>query len=110
MTHGRPYHQVLLRPVASEKSYNIMGQLNRYTFACPRDVTKIDIRRAIEEAFPEQSLTVTAVNVISVRGKVRSRQLRRGKGGRIEGRSPSWKKAVVTLAPGQKIPGLFEGV
>jgi ribosomal protein L23 len=53
---------------------------------------------------------VTAVNVMAVHGKVRSRQYRRGSGTRLIGKSPDWKKAVVTLAPGQKIPGLFEGV
>lgn len=110
MSQGRLFHQVILRPVSSEKSYGAMGRLNKYTFACPRDVTKVDIRRAVEEAFPEQNLSVTSVNVISVRGKVRNRQYRRGRGGRLTGKSPDWKKAVVTLAPGQKIPGLFEGV
>ena len=110
MSGGRPFHQVILRPVSSEKSYAAMGALNKYTFACPPGVTKIQIRRAIEEAFPEQRLTVTSVNVVTVRGKVRIRQYRRGQGSRLTGRSPDWKKAVVTLAPGQKIPGLFEGV
>jgi large subunit ribosomal protein L23 len=110
MTQGRAFHQVILRPVSSEKSYSAMGRLNKYTFVCPREVTKVDIRRAIEEAFPEQRLTVTSVNVIAVHGKVRNRQYRRGGGGRLIGKSPDWKKAVVTLAPGQKIPGLFEGV
>ena len=110
MSEGRPFHQVILRPVSSEKSYSAMGKLNKYTFACRSGVTKIEIRRAIEEAFPEQDLTVTSVNVITVHGKVRNRQYRRGRGTRLSGRSPSWKKAVITLAPGQKIPGLFEGV
>ncbi len=110
MSQGRPFHQVILRPVASEKSYGQMGRLNKYTFACPCHVTKIDIRRAVEDAFPEQQLTVLSVNVIAVHGKVRRRQYRRGSGARLIGQSPDWKKAVVTLAPGQKIPGLFEGV
>ena len=110
MSQGRAFHQVILRPVSSEKSYGAMGRLNKYTFACPTQVTKVDIRRAIEDAFPEQRLTVLSVNVMSVRGKVRSRQYRRGSGARLIGKSPDWKKAVVTLAPGQKIPGLFEGV
>ena len=48
--------------------------------------------------------------MLAVHGKVRNRQYRRGRGGRLTGKSPDWKKAVVTLAPGQKIPGLFEGV
>jgi large subunit ribosomal protein L23 len=110
MSGARGFHQVIMRPISSEKSYSAMGQLNKYTFACPSDVTKIDIRRAVEEAFPEQRLTVIAVNTVSVRGKVRNRQYRRGRGGRLTGASPDWKKAVVTLGPGQKIPGLFEGV
>jgi large subunit ribosomal protein L23 len=110
MSQGRAFHQVILRPISSEKSYAVMGGLNKYTFACPSHVTKVDIRRAIEEAFPEQNLTVTAVNVLAVHGKVRSRQYRRGSGARLIGKSPDWKKAVVTLAPGQQIPGLFEGV
>jgi len=110
MSQGRAFTQVILRPVSSEKSYSAMGKLNKYTFACPKGVTKIEIRRAIEEAFPEQHLTVTAVNVVTMHGKVRVRQYRRGRGTRLVGQSPDWKKAVVTLAPGQKIPGLFEGV
>jgi large subunit ribosomal protein L23 len=110
MNRGRGFHQVILRPVSSEKSYSVMGRLNKYTFACPCQVTKVDIRRAIEEAFPEQRLTVLSVNVMAVHGKVRRRQYRRGSGTRLIGQSPDWKKAVVTLAPGQKIPGLFEGV
>jgi large subunit ribosomal protein L23 len=110
MSEGRAFHQVILRPVSSEKSYAAIGQLNKYTFACPKDVTKIQIRRAVEEAFAEQELTVRAVNVVTMHGKVRNRQYRRGRGTRLVGRSPDWKKAVVTLAPGQKIPGLFEGV
>ncbi|HYA00629.1 MAG TPA: 50S ribosomal protein L23 [Candidatus Binatia bacterium] len=110
MSQGRAFHQVILRPISSEKSYSAMGRLNKYTFACAPRVTKIEIRRAIEEAFPEQELIVTAVNVVTIHGKVRNRQYRRGRGNRLSGRSPSWKKAVITLAPGQKIPGLFEGV
>jgi large subunit ribosomal protein L23 len=107
MSQGRPFHQVILRPVSSEKSYNAMGALNKYTFACPKRVTKIDIRHAIEEAFADQQITVMAVNVVTVHGKIRQRSRR---GSRIQGKSPDWKKAVVTLAPGQKIAGLFEGV
>ncbi len=48
-----------------------------------------------------------AVNTMNVRGKVRQRS--RGRK-RIVGHSPDWKKAIVTLAPGQQIEGLFEGV
>jgi large subunit ribosomal protein L23 len=110
MSRGRSFEQVVLRPVSSEKSYGAMGHLNKYTFACAPDATKVEIRRAVEEAFLEQRLTVLAVNTVTMHGKVRTRQYRRGRGTRLVGKSPDWKKAVVTLAPGQKIPGLFEGV
>jgi len=67
----------------------------------------VEIRRAVEQAFADQKITVVDVNTVSVRGKVRTRQ--RGRN-RFAGNSGAWKKAVVTLGPGQKIEGLFEGV
>ncbi|MFN2568675.1 MAG: 50S ribosomal protein L23 [Candidatus Dormibacteria bacterium] len=93
-------------PVVSEKSYAGMAG-GRYTFRCHPTANKIEIRRAVEEAFASQKITVVNVNTLSVRGTERRRS--RGRA-RIVGHSPRWKKAVVTLAPGQKIEGLFEGV
>jgi large subunit ribosomal protein L23 len=103
---SRGFHQVLIRPVVSEKSYAAMAQ-GRYVFHCIADADKVEIRRAVEEAFADQKITVVDVNTVRVRGKVRTRQ--RGRT-RFAGNSISWKKAIVTLAPGQKIEGLFEGV
>ncbi|MGH7687728.1 MAG: 50S ribosomal protein L23 [Candidatus Dormibacteria bacterium] len=103
---GRTFDQVLLRPVVSEKSYAGMAG-GKYVFRCHPDADKVEIRRAIEEAFADQKITVVDVNTITVRGKTRQRA--RGTI-RFLGKSPSWKKAIVTLAPGQKIEGLFEGV
>ena len=106
MTAGRSFDQVLLRPVVSEKSYAGMAA-GRYVFRCHPSADKVSIRRAIEEAFVDQKITVVAVNTLKVTGKTR----RRARGQiRFTGHSPSWKKAIVTLAPGQKIEGLFEGV
>lgn len=102
----RPPDQVVKRPVVSEKSYAAMAD-GRYVFRCAVDANKIEIKRAVEEAFADQKITVLAVNTLRVRGKERLRS--RG-GHRIVGRSPGWKKAIVTLAPGQKIKDLFEGV
>ena len=79
----------------------------RYVFRCRPDANKIEIKRAVEEAFASQKITVIAVNTLNVRGKMRQRS--RGRR-RIVGHSPDWKKAIVTLAPGQRIEGLFEGV
>jgi large subunit ribosomal protein L23 len=103
---NKTFDQIVLRPVVSEKSYAAMA-VGRYVFRCHPSATKIDIRRAVEEAFAEQKITVVEVNTINVRGKTRMRS--RGRT-RVSGRSAGWKKAVVTLAPGQKIEGLFEGV
>jgi large subunit ribosomal protein L23 len=103
---GRSFDQVLQRPVVSEKSYAGMAQ-GKYVFRCHPDADKVEIRRAIEEAFADQKITVVAVNTVTITGKTRRRA--RGQT-RFSGRSPSWKKAIVTLAPGQKIEGLFEGV
>lgn len=103
---GRSPEQILLRPVVSEKSYAGMAQ-GRYVFRCHPSANKLEIKRAVEVAFADQKITVVAVNTLNIRGKERLRS--RGRR-RIVGRSPSWKKAIVTLAPGQKIEGLFEGV
>ena len=106
MSGHRSPDQIVRRPVVSEKSYAAMAE-GRYVFRCSTSANKIQIKRAIEEAFADQKVTVVAVNTLRVRGKERLRS--RG-GRRITGRSPEWKKAIVTLAPGQKIKDLFEGV
>jgi large subunit ribosomal protein L23 len=92
-------HDVLLRPVISEKS-TLETERNNYTFAVARDANKFLIKSAVESEF---KVTVLAVRVVSVRPK----QKRRGR--RTLGMVPGWKKAVVTVAPGDKIE-LFEAV
>ena len=92
-------HDVLLRPVISEKS-TLETERNNYTFAVARDANKFLIKSAVEAEF---KVTVLAVRVVSVRPK----QKRRGR--RTMGVVPGWKKAVVTVAPGDKIE-LFEAV
>lgn len=102
----RSFDQLVLRPVVSEKSYSSMS-LGKYVFRCHPAANKVQIRQAVEEAFAEQRITVISVNTVRVRGKLRQRS--RGRA-RVSGESARWKKAIVTLAPGQKIEGLFEGV
>jgi large subunit ribosomal protein L23 len=92
-------HDVLLRPVISEKS-TLETERNNYTFAVARDANKFLIKSAVEAEF---KVTVLDVRVVSVRPK----QKRRGR--RTLGMVPGWKKAVVTVAPGDKIE-LFEAV
>jgi large subunit ribosomal protein L23 len=89
--------QVIIRPVVSEKSYALMAD-GKYTFRVHDRAHKTQIAQAIEEIFE--------VHVREVRtAKVRSKPKRRGL---HNGRSRSWKKAIVKLAPGERIE-LFEG-
>ena len=91
---------VLLRPVITERS---MSQTNdgRYTFAVATDATKKEIAAAVTEAF---KVDVVSVNTMPVKGKARRL-------GRRIGHKSDWKKAVVTIAEGQKIEKYFvEGV
>ena len=89
--------QVIIRPVVSEKSYALMAD-GKYTFRVHDRAHKTQIAQAVEEIFE--------VHVREVRtAKVRSKPKRRGL---HNGRSRSWNKAIVKLAPGERIE-LFEG-
>ncbi len=89
--------QVILEPVVSEKSYALMAD-GKYTFRVDERAHKTQIRRAVEE--------IWGVGVVEVRTiKVRSKPKRRGL---HSGTTRSWKKAIVQLAPGDRIE-LFEG-
>ena len=92
-------HQVIIRPVISEKSYNLIETQNQYTFQVDRRANKNQIKRAVEEAF---DVKVDKVNTVNVKSKPKRQGFTRG-------RTSSWKKAVVRLAEGERIE-LFEGV
>jgi large subunit ribosomal protein L23 len=92
-----PY-EVLRRPVITEKSTVLQVQ-GKYAFEVARDANKPQIKQAVEKAF---KVRVTAVNVVAVHGKLR-------RVGRRQVLTQPWKKAIVTLQPGDKIE-LFEGV
>jgi large subunit ribosomal protein L23 len=85
-------HDIILRPIVSEKSYAMM-EMNRYTFEVDKRASKPQIADAVSEIF---SVTVEKVNTMNVPGK--PRRLRYSKG-----LSRSWKKAVVTLKDGESI-------
>jgi large subunit ribosomal protein L23 len=89
--------QVIIEPVVSEKSYALMAD-SKYTFRVDDRAHKTQIRLAVEEIF---GVTVTEVRTTKMRSKPKRRGLHRG-------RTRSWKKAVVQLAPGDRIE-LFEG-
>ena len=97
--------EVILRPVISEKSLDESGR-GKYTFRVHPDANKIQIKAAIEELYKSDKVTVVGVNVLTTQSKTKVRGTRRG---RVVGRVSGWRKAIVTLAPGQKIQ-FFEGV
>jgi len=97
--------EIILRPVISEKSIDESGR-GKYTFAVHDKANKIQIKAAVEELYKQEKVTVVAVNVLTTKSKEKRRGTRRG---RIIGRTTPWRKAIVTLAPGQKIE-FFEGV
>ena len=90
-------HSVIIRPVVSEKSYALIAQ-NKYTFRVHDDSHKTQIRAAIEEIF---DVTVVGVHTMKQRPKPKRR-------GWSVGTTRAWKKAIVELAPGDRID-LFEG-
>ena len=90
---------VIQRPLISEKSYAAMAT-GKYLFRVHPRATKTEIALAITEAF---KVEVVSVNTMHVRGKERRR-------GKSHGFQSNWKKAVVTLAEGQKIESMFQGV
>ena len=96
---------IILRPVISEKSIDESGR-GKYTFAVHQDANKIQIKAAIEELYKKEKVTVVAVNVLSSKAKEKRRGTKRG---RVTGHTSPWRKAIVTLAAGQKIE-FFEGV
>ena len=108
----RDAQSIIKRPLLTEKSSRLRetgGAADRHAegdtyaqqvvFEVARDANKVEIRGAVQALF---KVTVTAVRTLVVRGK--EKRL-----GRFSGRRPSWKKAFVTLKPGDNIE-FFEGV
>jgi large subunit ribosomal protein L23 len=91
-------YEVLRRPLITEKNTALQA-LNKYAFEIADGANKMMIKDAVEKAF---KVKVTGVNVVTMQGKTKRM------GGRIV-RSSRWKKAIVTLQPGDKIE-YFEGV
>jgi large subunit ribosomal protein L23 len=90
--------QVIIRPVVSEKSF-VQAEIGKYTFRVHSDAHKTQIRQAIEQLF---DVKVRDVRTVSVKSKPKRR-------GIYAGRTRTWKKAIVQLAPGDTIP-IFQGL
>lgn len=89
---------VLIRPIITEKTTALMAE-NRYTFLVPLTVNKVEIRQAVEHVF---KVKVEAINTVRVLGKTKRM-------GKTQGKRSDYKKAIVKLAPGERIE-FFEGV
>jgi large subunit ribosomal protein L23 len=89
--------EILLKPLVTEKMTDLSEKLNRVGFVVDRRATKIDIRRAVEKMY---NVKVAAVNTMNYQGKKKSRFT---KAGAIEGRTVSFKKAIITLVEGDNI-------
>lgn len=96
-------YDILRAPVITERSMKTFfdrqgNEIHKYTFKVPVTVNKVEIKKAVEEVF---GVKVAKVNTIKVIGKLKRM-------GRFEGRQASYKKAVVTLAPGSKTIEFFD--
>ncbi len=98
-------HDIIRRPIISEKSMD-EAQRHKYTFEVAGSASKIDIKAAVEEIWKKEGVTVVGVNVLTTKSKEKRGGMRRS---RKAGRTTPWRKAIVTLAPGQKIE-FFEAV
>jgi len=92
-------YDILRGPVVTEKSTLQRELFNQVTLKVAKDANRVEIKNAVEKAFNAQ---VKQVRTLQVKGKIKQR-------GRIIGKKKDWKKAVVTLMPGQRID-FFEGV
>lgn len=95
MTNPR---DLLIRPIITEKTAQMMEE-NKYTFQVPLTANKVEIRQAIEAIF---NVKVEKVNTVRVLGKTKRM-------GRYVGKRSDYKKAIVKLVAGQKLP-IFEGM
>lgn len=92
-------YDVIRRPLITEKTSIQKETSNQLTFEVAPHANRIEIKRAVENIF---KVNVAGVRTMQVKGKVKRR-------GRILGKRRDWKKAIVTLMPGERID-FFEGV
>lgn len=104
----RDPYSLIKRPLVTEKSMSI-GEMSKYVFEVDIHANKIEIAKAIEEIFKSDKIEVVKVNTLHVKGKKKTQSVKTVRGSRrTEGTTGDWKKAYVTLKPGQRL-GIFEG-
>ncbi len=95
-------YQIILKPHITEKS-TLLREDNKYCFVVNRQASKTEIKRAAEELFDIKG-SVLDVHTMQVRGKIKGRMNRYQRG-----RRPHWKKAIITVVEGTRIP-VFESI
>ena len=90
---------IILKPVITEKSMDDL-QTGKYTFKVATDANKSEIKKAVEELF---DVKVAKVNTMNCNGRAK-------RVGRFAGKTPDWKKAIITLTEGSKAIEFFEGM
>lgn len=91
-------YDIIKRPIITEKTNTQKDQFNQVTFEVDQRANRIEVQRAVEQIF---NVKVADIRTQHVRGKFKRR-------GRILGKRRNWKKAIVTLMPGERIE-FFEG-
>ena len=89
----KDYREVILAPIATEKTTNIMADGDRIVFKVKKDANKTQIKQAVEKIWKVKVLRVNTINVKPKYKRV----------GRYAGTTSRYKKAIVTLAEGSKI-------
>jgi large subunit ribosomal protein L23 len=89
--------QIIIRPMITEKAERLSTKRNQYTFLVAKDANKIEVSKAIEKMY---NVSVDSVNTLMMPGKPKARNTRTAI---IKGKKPSFKKAIVSLKPGDEI-------
>jgi large subunit ribosomal protein L23 len=93
-----PY-SIIRSPLLTEKCHDLKEKHNQVAFQIDRQANKTQVKDAVEKIF---KVKVQSVNIMNIRGK--KKRL-----GRNVGKRPDWKKAIVTLKPGEKLE-IIEGI
>ena len=91
-------YEIIKRPLITEKTSIQKEVSNQLSFEVDRRANRVEIKKAVQSIF---NVNVAGVRTMQVKGKVKRR-------GRILGKRKDWKKAIVTLRPGERIE-FFEG-
>ena len=88
---------IIIKPIVTEKANQLSEKLNSYQFKVVKEANKLQIQKAIQDMY---GVTVVDVNTMNYAGKNKSRYT---KAGVVNGKSPAFKKAIVTVKDGEKI-------